>query len=137
MPQIYSGMDLIVSTSINEGTPVTIIEAMASGCPFVAPNIGGLVDLTEGTPESCEDLKRYSNGILVTCRNVKTLERAVALLLSDAQLRKRMGQIGHQFALKNFGRDRMIQETEYLYRRFVKSKVPVPQSSLSTAPSKK
>jgi glycosyltransferase involved in cell wall biosynthesis len=137
MPNIYSGMDLIVSTSINEGTPVTIIEAMATGCPFVAPNIGGLVDLTEGVPESGEDLSTYSNGILVTRRNVKTFERAVALLLSDARLRKHMGQIGHQFALKNFCRDRLVQETECLYRRFVKSKVPVPQNTLSAAPSKK
>jgi len=121
MPQTYSAMDVIVSTSLNEGTPVTIIEAMAAGCPFVAPNIGGLADLTEGAAESVEDLEIYSNGILVTYRNMKTFERAVRLLLSDAQLRKRMGQVGHQFALKNFGRDRLIKETEDLYRRFTKS----------------
>ena len=137
MPQIYSGIDLIVSTSVNEGTPVTIIEAMATGCPFVAPNVGGLVDLTEGALNHGEDFKTYSNGILVTHRDVKTLERAVALLLSDPQLRTRMGKIGHQFALKNFGQDRLILETEILYRRLLQSKRAVPQSILSGAPSKK
>ena len=137
MPQVYSGIDLIVSTSVNEGTPVTIIEAMATGCPFVAPNVGGLVDLTEGVPDNSEDLKMYANGILVTRRSVETLKRGVALLLADAQLRTSMGKIGHQFALKNFGQDRLVRETELLYRSFVQSEMPVPRSTLSSAQSKK
>jgi len=63
MADMYSRMDLIVSTSVNEGTPVTIIEAMAAGCPFVAPNVGGLADLTTGPPHAGEDFTLYSNGV--------------------------------------------------------------------------
>lgn len=126
MPQIYSGLDLIVSTSVNEGTPVTIIEAMATGCPFVAPNIGGLVDLMEGAPETAEGFEMYANGILVVRRDVKTLVRAVSLLLSDAQLRSSMGQVGSQFALTNFNQDRLVGEMESLYSKFIQSVPSAP-----------
>ena len=139
MPQIYSGIDLMVSTSVNEGTPVTIIEGMASGCPFVAPAVGGLVDLTAGSPENGEDLKTYANGILVSRRDAVTLQRAVSLLLSDAALRTRMGRIGHEFALRNFGEDRLVRETELLYGIFVEREAHAKQlqKTLRSAESKK
>jgi glycosyltransferase involved in cell wall biosynthesis len=124
MPEIYSGIDMIVSTSINEGTPVTIIEAMATGCPFVAPNVGGLVDLTTGTPDNLGDFVIYSNGILVFRRNVNSLTRAVSLLASDSQLRIRMGKVGCRFALANFDQERLICEMESLYSKFSRSEAP-------------
>lgn len=136
MPQVYKSMDLIVSTSVNEGTPVTLIEAMAAGCPFVAPNVGGLVDLTTGPSERHQDLDVYSNGILVSSRNVNSLTRAVELLL-DSQLRTRMGKNGYQFAHKNFGHDRLVCEIEVLYKRFVETKVPAHHGALSGAQSRK
>lgn len=136
MPQVYTSLDLIVSTSVNEGTPVTLIEAMAAGRPFVAPNVGGLVDLTAGPPESHQDFDVYSNGILVSSRNVNSLRRAVALLL-DSQFRTRMGQTGYQFAHKNFGCDRLVGEIEALYKRFVRTKVLVHHGALSGAQSRK
>lgn len=124
MPHIYSGIDLIVSTSINEGTPVTLIEAMATGCPFVAPNVGGLADLVTGLPEKYSDFSVYSNGILVSRRDVNSLTRAVSLL-SDPQLQASMGQVGYRFALDNFGQDRLIREMELLYNKVLQSKVPI------------
>jgi len=137
MPQMYSGMDVLVSTSVNEGTPVTIIEGMATGCPFVAPDVGGLADLTKGTPQHSEGFQTYANGILVTRRDAQTLCRAVSSLLSDAQLRLRMGQAGRQFALDNFGEERLLREMELLYERCRKSRVEVPRHSLNSAESEK
>jgi glycosyltransferase involved in cell wall biosynthesis len=119
MVDLYSKMDLIVSTSINEGTPVTIIEAMASGCPFVAPNVGGLADLTTGTAQTNEDFALYSNGILVTRRDVGSFVQAVSLLESDSQLRQNMGRVGNRFAVTNFGQDRLIRDLESLYGKFL------------------
>lgn len=136
MPQVYKSMDLIVSTSVNEGTPVTLIEAMAAGCPFVAPNVGGLVDLTAGPSEGHQDFDVYSNGILVSSRSVDSLTRAAELLL-DSQLRTRMGQIGYQFVHKNFGQERLVCEMEVLYKRFVRIKGPVHEGTSDSAESRK
>lgn len=132
MPHIYSGMDLMVSTSINEGTPVTLIEAMATGCPFVAPNVGGLVDLTAGLPERREGFSVYSNGILVSSRNAESLTQAVSLLLTNSQLRERMGETAHRLALENFGQDRLIREMESLYSRFLQNKSPALRGNFNT-----
>jgi glycosyltransferase involved in cell wall biosynthesis len=121
MPKIYSGIDVLVSTSINEGTPVTIIEAMATGCPFVAPKVGGLADLVTGAPDSREDFDVYSNGILVSRRDPGSLKRAIALLVLDPELRERMGNVGYRFAQENFGQDRLVRDIESLYQSFLHS----------------
>jgi glycosyltransferase involved in cell wall biosynthesis len=120
MADKYSEMDLIVSTSLNEGTPVTVIEAMATGCPFVAPSVGGMADLITGPPRAGEGYTLFSNGILLSHRNTGSLVRAVSSLASDPQLRQNMGRAGHQFAIANFGQDRLIHDIESLYRTFLR-----------------
>lgn len=44
----YADMDVFVISSVNEGTPVTVIEALSNGCPVVATQVGGLADLLDG-----------------------------------------------------------------------------------------
>ncbi len=119
MAEIYAHIDLIVSTSRNEGTSVAIIEAMAAGCPFVAPNVGGLIDLTDGEPEPGDGFHKFANGILVSQRETAAFARGICELVSNAHLRKCMAEAGHEFALKNFCEDRLVRETEALYRRFL------------------
>jgi glycosyltransferase involved in cell wall biosynthesis len=136
MVEVYSGMDLIVSTSINEGTPVTIIEAMATGCPFVAPNVGGLTDLTMGTPRAGKDFTLYSNGILVPRRDIQAFVRAVSSIASDLQLRQNMGRAGYQFAAANFGQDRLIRDLESLYSKFLRSAADTAAKRTSLSISK-
>jgi glycosyltransferase involved in cell wall biosynthesis len=45
---VYSDLDVMALTSVNEGTPVTIIEALAAGCPVASTAVGGVPDLLEG-----------------------------------------------------------------------------------------
>lgn len=45
---VYSDLDAVVISSLNEGTPVSLIEAMAAGCPVVSTAVGGVPDLLEG-----------------------------------------------------------------------------------------
>src|SRR5262249_46953766 len=128
MARIYSDLDLLVCTSRNEGTPVTIIEGMATGCPFVAPRVGGLVDLAAGNAASHEGFDTYSNGVLVCKREIDCFSRAILALAADSALRTRMGVLGHQFVLSNFGQERLIREMEHLYARFVAAERPLLHS---------
>ena len=45
MPSVYAGLDIVALTSLNEGTPVTLIEAQASNKPIVSTDVGGVRDI--------------------------------------------------------------------------------------------
>ena len=63
--RVYSDLDLLLLTSINEGTPLVLLEAMASARPFVATDVGGVRDLMTGNARKCGGWERFDNGILV------------------------------------------------------------------------
>lgn len=117
MSKVYSCIDLMVLTSVNEGTPVTMIEAMATGRAFVAFRVGGLPDLMKGTPKRYEGFDVFENGILVGPRDACTFAQAVCVLARDVELRKRMGKVGREFVLQNFGKERLVQDLEALYTK--------------------
>jgi glycosyltransferase involved in cell wall biosynthesis len=74
-------LDVFVLPSLTEGTPNSIVEAMAHGLPVVATRVGGIPDVV--TPET---------GILVPPEDAEALARAMARLASDRSLRERMGR---------------------------------------------
>ncbi len=53
MAQLYSSLDIVILTPLNEGTPVVLVEAMASGKPFIATEVGGVRDLIVGVWATC------------------------------------------------------------------------------------
>ncbi len=68
-------------SSIYEGLPTVLLEAMACGLPVVATNIGGNRDLTSSNV----------NGLLVPPRSPEKMAQMIALLWNDEHLRKRLG----------------------------------------------
>jgi glycosyltransferase involved in cell wall biosynthesis len=117
MADVYAQIDLMTLTSHNEGTPVAMIESMATGRPFVALNVGGMPDLMAGAPQEHEGFDAFENGIMVYRRDVATFANAVNMLLHDAALRTRMGQAGTEFALKRFSKERLVDDLEALYQK--------------------
>jgi hypothetical protein len=76
LPRVYADLDVLVSCSSNEGTPFTIIEAMAAGCPVVATRVGGVPDL----------LDDQATGLLVPPAQAEPLVAAILRLLEDRDL---------------------------------------------------
>lgn len=105
----YSDLDLLVISSDNEGTPVSIIEALAAGVPVVATAVGGVPDLLDGG----------GFGALVPPGNADALATAIIATLQtppdDAQ--KRRQQVADQFGI-----DRLVDDLSALYRDLVASK---------------
>jgi glycosyltransferase involved in cell wall biosynthesis len=119
----FAAFDVFVLPSGNEGTPVTAIEALASGCPVVATRVGGLPDVvTDG-----------EDGFLVEPGDVEGLSARLARLAGDQGLRARMGAAGRERMRGRYAVDRLIDDIDRLYRDLLERKGfdPVPGAPAS------
>jgi glycosyltransferase involved in cell wall biosynthesis len=108
----FAAFDAFVLPSGNEGTPVTAIEALASGCPVVATRVGGVPDVVrDGT-----------DGFLVELGDRDGLAEALARLAADPELRRRMGGAGRERVLPRYAVERLIDDVDGLYRQLLEQK---------------
>lgn len=108
---INAGSDIIALTSFNEGTPVSIIEALASKKAVIATNVGGVGDV----------VKDNFNGLLSELDPTSFSEKLLNLL-TDEQLRTRLAGEGEQSVLKNYSYQRLISDMENLYENILRNK---------------
>jgi glycosyltransferase involved in cell wall biosynthesis len=116
LAKVYADLDIACLTSINEGTPVALIETMAAGKPFVATKVGGVPDLMvgEGTLHP-PGLEVFSNGILVTPDRPEVLGGALEFLAARPDVREAMGVSGQSFVRERFSVERLVSRMESLY----------------------
>ncbi len=107
IPEMLSAMDVVVHTSLREGLPRALPQALAMGKPCVA------VDL-DGAPEVVVPGK---TGYLVPAKDARALAEAVTTLLSDPDLRSRMGAAGRELVDPAFRAETMVSRTAEVYRR--------------------
>jgi glycosyltransferase involved in cell wall biosynthesis len=118
LTDVYSDFDLTFLTSLSEGTPLALLETMASGKPFVSPRIGGVPDLVFG--QDCEDggVRYFQNAALAN-REPRALSNGIVRLLLDQPLRERMGMAARQFAIARFSADRLANDLAALYSKLL------------------
>ena len=103
---LYVGLDVIVLTSLNEGTPVALIEAGAAGRPVVSTDVGGVAEVVvEG-----------ETGFLVPPEDDEELAVRVLQLLGDSALAARMGETARLSLPERYSADQMGREMAELYR---------------------
>ncbi|MBI3079215.1 MAG: glycosyltransferase family 4 protein, partial [Deltaproteobacteria bacterium] len=105
MPAIYADLDLLVLCSLNEGTPVAVIEALAAGVPVVATAVGGVGDV----------VVHGETGLLVPPRAPDALAEAVLRLLRDEALRRRLAREGSARVLQRYRVQRLVRDLVQLY----------------------
>lgn len=138
MKKVYGAVDAVVLTSKNEGTPVTIIEAMAAEKPVVATDVGGLRDLI-GKPEGVMPggFKLAEKGILVPSQDAKALARALLFLRKNSDVSSRMVKRAKEFVFRKYSIVRLIDDLKALYTELAEPSVPLqsngmgPQGSFS------
>ena len=110
----YPALDIVALTSLNEGTPLTLIEAMANACPVVATSVGGVVDLIG------ED-----RGVGVPRGDEAAFAAALNRLAGDKQLRQDLGARGLEFVQRNYRKERLVEDIKRLYRELLIPEVRV------------
>lgn len=124
MPSLYRAMDISVLTSLNEGTPVTLIEAMAAGRPVIATEVGGVCDLMgEVDSKNYQGYKLAQNGILIPSGKAENLGKALLFLTGNRHISKNISENGRRAALARFSMERLVRDMELLYLELVN---PIP-----------
>ncbi|MBN1849838.1 MAG: glycosyltransferase [Deltaproteobacteria bacterium] len=116
MPDLYGALDVVVITSLNEGTPVTLIESMASGKPVIATDVGGVPDLLGFEGDRISDhfvLAPY--GILVPSGNAGMLAKALIFVLEHQDLIQRKSKQAKDFVFKRFTIKRLVSDMKSSY----------------------
>lgn len=104
--------DVYVLSSLAEGMPRSVIEAMAMGRPVVATDV-------RGTREVVEDGK---TGLLVRTREPQAMASAIIQLLQDKEKARKMGQAGRERAERCFDEKRVFERIESSYRQLLEQK---------------
>ena len=110
--QVMAGLDIVTLTSLNEGTPVSLIEAQSAGKPVVSTRVGGIEDIV------VEDGSALLCGI-----TDQIIFNSNLLQLSKDQLkRSTMGKIGQVHVLEQFSYRRLVNDMESLYQKLLEEK---------------
>ena len=101
---VYAAADVVALSSRNEGSPVSIIEAMAAGRAVVSMAVGGVADVV-----------RPGTGVLVQSRDAATFAAAVSALLSDPEERRALGAAAREAVHPAYDASRLVTDVARLY----------------------
>jgi len=105
LPAVYADLDVVCLASLNEGSPVALIEAMAAARPVVATAVGGV-------PEVVRD---GISGLLVPPRDPQALAAAVGEVLARPDRARLLGLAARDAVYPKYGVQRLIRDVEALY----------------------
>ena len=116
LDSLYCDLDLFVLSSLNEGTPLAIIEAFASGCPVVATDVGGVKDLFQLLENSSvPGLWQGKEGFVVPSNDVNKLAEAMEFFLSHPKAMQDCGLAARETS-QQFTNENLQQRLAKLYR---------------------
>lgn len=110
---VLEGLDIVVLTSFNEGTPMSLIEAQMCGKPVVAVDVGGVKDT----------MIADETGFLVKGHDLAAFSEAVMRLVRDNSLRTTMGANAMRFASVSFSKEKEIENFRKLYSSYKHSNI--------------
>jgi glycosyltransferase involved in cell wall biosynthesis len=105
VPNVLNNFDIYVLPSLWEGLPLGLLEAMAMKKAIVATPV-------DGTKEA---ISNEENGILVPCKDTKTLAEAIIRLHNDKDLRNKLANSAQESVRQNFEIIRMVRQNEAAY----------------------
>ena len=116
IPRLLPAADLSVLPSFSEGLPNAVIEAMASGLPVVATNVGGIPEI----------IRQGRTGLLVTPGDIRALAESINTVLQNPFLARRLGEAARARIQDGFSFEKMFRETTKLYQTVLDEKGLTP-----------
>ena len=105
LPLIYASLDILVCSSNNEGTSVSVIEGMASGCPVITTRVGGHPDI----------ISDGNNGYLIEPQNIDSLTKKMLQILNNPKQSAHLKENARLDAKNNFSLENLINNIENHY----------------------
>jgi glycosyltransferase involved in cell wall biosynthesis len=103
--ELLQRASVFVLPSYAEGLPVSLLEAMAAGCPVIATRVGGIPDvITDGV-----------DGLLVPAGDPEALARAIARVLRDPAFARALGNAARETVANRYAAERSLERLELLY----------------------
>jgi len=115
--RFYKGLHLYINTSIHEGIPMSILEAMSYGLPIIAPDVGGISEIIDDGVE----------GYLIDGRNPNHFAERCIRLVENRQLRAKMCRAAREKVIKEFSMEHMGEEYYKLYLKIAENRVTCHQ----------
>jgi len=106
-----AGLDVMTLTSLNEGAPVSVLEAQASALPVVTTRAGGVVDILPN-----------GAGFVIEQGDTDGFADKLAELAENPELRRQMGQVGRDYVLDRFSYQRLCRDTADFYQKLLQEK---------------
>jgi glycosyltransferase involved in cell wall biosynthesis len=103
--ELYQAMDVFALSSLREGLPNVVLEAMALEVPVVATRVGGIPRL----------IRNGENGLIVEPGSSEALVPALDRLLGDESLRLRLGRAGRETIESNYSFSARMQKVRAIY----------------------
>jgi glycosyltransferase involved in cell wall biosynthesis len=100
--------DVVILTSVNEGTPVSLIQAQMAGKPVIATDVGSVSEVIQNQVSGY--VGQFSDN---------QFAMLIEKLFRNKVLRDEMGRNGQEFALRNFSVERLTNDHEEIYRNLV------------------
>lgn len=110
--QALAGLDIVLLTSQNEGTPVSLIEAQSARKPVVSTNVGGVEDV----------VIHGETGFITNLDEVEQFTGYVNTLIENPDLCQRMGNAGYENVIKRYSKQRLVADMRKLYLSFLEKK---------------
>ncbi|MCC7029140.1 MAG: glycosyltransferase [Chitinophagaceae bacterium] len=112
MDEVYAGIDIVALSSLNEGTPVSLIEAQAANKPIVSTDVGGVKDI----------VLENETAFVTPSDNTELFAEAILKLTENAALRSTFGQKGKNHVMNRFDKSRLVNDMRNLYYQLLAEK---------------
>lgn len=116
----YAGLDIVALTSLNEGTPLSLIEAMANEKPVISTSVGGVIDLLGKVELEKQNFQICERGLCAASNDANGFYNGLIYLANDENLRQKLAENGKKFIEAHYSKERLVRDIKNLNRNLIR-----------------